>query len=58
MRSGIRQFRTGLREIDPSDDGSVDVTLATANEMVDTTLQVPETAWFFFNLGTTTLCGG
>ena len=39
--------------IDPSEEGSVNVTIGTASEMVDTTLQVPEATWFFFNLGTT-----
>ena len=39
--------------IDPLEEGSVNVTIGTASEFVDTTLQVPESAWFFFNLGTT-----
>ena len=37
--------------IDPSVHSSADVAIDTANQMVDTTLQIPATPWFFFNLG-------
>ena len=57
-RSGIGRFRTALLGIDPSEEGSVNVTLGTASELVDTTLQVPESTWFFFNLGTTGATAG
>ena len=39
--------------VDPSIAGSANVTIggAEANQMIDTTLQVPLAPWFFFNLG-------
>ena len=45
--------------IDASQTGSanVDIGAAQANQMVDTTLQVPLAPWFFFNLGAAGLAG-
>ena len=38
--------------IDPQTDASVNVTVGFANLAISTTIPLPESEWFFFNLGT------